>query len=129
MYNAFLSQFKEKPMSQFNGEIRPWGSFEILLEGEAYKVKRLIVKPKQRLSLQYHLKRSEVWVVVQGKGLITRGEEVIECEKGAFIDIPLETKHRIENTGTEDFVIIEVQNGNYLGEDDIVRIQDDYQRH
>lgn len=115
-------------MSQLNGEIRPWGKYEILLEKETYKVKRIIVKPKQRLSLQYHYKRSEVWVLVQGTALVTRGDDVIKCQKGDFIDIPTKAKHRVENIGEDDVIFIEIQNGSYLGEDDIVRLDDDYKR-
>jgi mannose-6-phosphate isomerase len=115
-------------MNTGNSDIRPWGKFEILLEESHYKVKKIEVKPGQRLSLQYHHKRSEVWVVVQGEGIITRGEDLIRVQKGSFVDIPIKAKHRVENTGSEMLVFIEVQNGEYLGEDDIVRIEDDYKR-
>lgn len=115
-------------MNGGKGETRPWGSFEVILEEDNYKVKRINVKPKQRLSLQYHHHRDEVWVIVQGTGIITRGDDEIKCSKGDFVSIPSKAKHRVENTGSEDLIFIEVQNGSYLGEDDIVRLQDDYNR-
>jgi len=115
-------------MTKELGDTRPWGKYEILLEEDTYKVKRIFVKPKQRLSLQYHHKRSEVWIVVQGKAVITCGDDKIECQKGNFVHIPIKAMHRIENVGNEDVIFIEVQNGSYLGEDDIVRLEDDYNR-
>lgn len=113
--------------SQLSDE-RPWGKFEVLLEEGTYKVKRITVKPKQRLSLQYHRQRSEVWVIVNGNGLVTRGDEEINCTVGNYISIPSLAKHRVENIGDDDLIFIEVQNGTYLGEDDIVRLKDDYSR-
>lgn len=115
-------------MNQEFGDTRPWGRYEVLLEEETYKVKRIIVKPKQRLSLQYHNKRSEVWIIVQGTALVTCGDKEIKSIKGEYISIPRQTKHRIENIGSDEVIFIEVQNGSYLGEDDIVRIEDDYNR-
>jgi mannose-6-phosphate isomerase len=115
-------------MSSAFGEERPWGKYEVLLEEDTYKVKRIIVKPGQRLSLQYHEHRSEVWVVVDGKAIITCGKDEIPVEKGQFVSIPEGTRHRIENPEKRDLVFVEVQNGNYLGEDDIVRLEDDYKR-
>lgn len=110
------------------GDTRPWGKYEVIVEEPNYKVKRIIVKPKQRLSLQYHHYRNEVWVIVEGKAIVTSGDKEIFCEKGQFIEIPAKTKHRIQNPDETDLVFIEVQNGDYLGEDDIVRIEDDYNR-
>jgi mannose-1-phosphate guanylyltransferase/mannose-6-phosphate isomerase len=107
---------------------RPWGSYTILEEGPGYKVKRVTVKPGGRLSLQMHHRRSEHWVVIAGTARVTRGEEVFDLNVGHSTEIPLETRHRLENPGEEDLHIIEVQNGPYLGEDDIVRFQDDYGR-
>ncbi len=107
---------------------RPWGSYTILEEGRGYKVKRVTVKPGGRLSLQLHHRRSEHWVVITGTARVTRGEEVFELKTGHSAEIPLETRHRLENPGHETLHIIEVQNGPYLGEDDIVRFQDDYGR-
>ncbi len=107
---------------------RPWGSYTVLEEGPGFKVKRVTVNPGGRLSLQLHHKRSEHWVVIAGTARVTRGEETFDLEVGQSTAIPVETKHRLENPGKETVHIIEVQNGPYLGEDDIVRFQDDYGR-
>ena len=107
---------------------RPWGSYTVLEEGRGYKVKRVTVNPGGRLSLQLHHKRSEHWVVIAGTARVTRGDEVFELQVGHSTGIPVETRHRLENPGGEALHIIEVQNGPYLGEDDIVRFQDDYGR-
>lgn len=107
---------------------RPWGSYTVLEEGPGYKVKRVTVNPGGRLSLQLHHRRSEHWVVITGIARVTRGEEVYDLTVGESTAIPVETKHRLENPGRETLHIIEVQNGPYLGEDDIVRFQDDYGR-
>ena len=107
---------------------RPWGSYTVLEEGPGYKVKRVTVNPGGRLSLQLHHKRSEHWVVIAGTARVTRGEECRDLRVGESTAIPVETPHRLENLGTETLHIIEVQNGPYLGEDDIVRFQDDYGR-
>lgn len=107
---------------------RPWGSYTVLEEGPGYKVKRVTVNPGGRLSLQLHHKRSEHWVVIAGTARVTRGEELLNLRVGESTAIPVETPHRLENQGSETLHIIEVQNGPYLGEDDIVRFQDDYGR-
>ncbi len=107
---------------------RPWGSYTVLEEGPGYKVKRVTVNPGGRLSLQLHHQRSEHWVVITGTARVTRGERVFDLEVGQSTGIPKETPHRLENPGSETLHIIEVQNGPYLGEDDIVRFQDDYGR-
>ena len=107
---------------------RPWGSYTVLEEGPGFKVKRVTVNPGGRLSLQLHHKRSEHWVVIAGTARVTRGEEVFDLQVGQSTAIPIETKHRLENPGQDTVHIIEVQNGPYLGEDDIVRFKDDYGR-
>src|SRR5512146_460352 len=107
---------------------RPWGSYTVLEEGPGYKVKRVTVNPGGRLSLQLHHKRSEHWVVITGTARVTRGEEVFDLQVGQSTAIPVETRHRLENPGQDTLHIIEVQNGPYLGEDDIVRFKDDYGR-
>jgi mannose-1-phosphate guanylyltransferase/mannose-6-phosphate isomerase len=107
---------------------RPWGSYTVLEEGLGYKVKRVTVKPGGRLSLQMHHQRSEHWVVISGTARVTRDEEVFDLQVGQSTGIPVETRHRLENPGRETLHIIEVQNGPYLGEDDIVRFKDDYGR-
>jgi mannose-6-phosphate isomerase len=107
-------------------ELRPWGSFTILEEGQGYKIKRLEVKSGHRLSLQMHNHRSEHWLVVCGTALVTCDgkEEILDSNQSTYA--PAHTKHRLENPGVIPLVIIEVQNGEYLGEDDIVRFEDDY---
>lgn len=106
----------------------PWGKWEVLLSEPGYKVKRITVKPGQRLSYQKHARRLEHWVAVAGKGIVVlEGKEII-LEPGAAVDIPAEAAHRAINPGTEPFVFIEVQRGSYLGEDDIIRLEDSYGR-
>jgi len=107
---------------------RPWGSYTVLEEGPGYKVKRVTVKAASRLSLQLHHQRSEHWVVIAGTARVTRGEEVFDLTVGQSTGIPVNTPHRLENAGSDTLHIIEVQNGPYLGEDDIVRLQDDFGR-
>ena len=107
---------------------RPWGSYTVLEEGPGFKVKRVTVNPGGRLSLQLHHKRSEHWVVIAGTARVTRGGDVFDLQVGQSTAIPVETQHRLENPGRETVHIIEVQNGPYLGEDDIVRFKDDYGR-
>ena len=109
-------------------EERPWGSFENLLDEEYCKVKRIIVKPGQRLSYQYHYKRDECWVIVQGKATVTLDDKVFTYLEGQVVQIEYGTKHRVQNEEEEDLIFIETQTGNYFGEDDIVRIEDDYVR-
>jgi mannose-6-phosphate isomerase-like protein (cupin superfamily) len=100
-----------------------------LEEGPGYKVKRVTVNPGGRLSLQLHHQRSEHWVVIAGTARVTCGDTIYDLTVGHSTAIPMETQHRLENPGADTLHIIEVQNGPYLGEDDIVRFQDDYGRH
>ena len=109
-------------------EERPWGSFENLLDETYCKVKRIIVKPGQRLSYQYHHHRTEHWVVVQGDAMVTLDDTEYLFQEGAVIEIPVGTKHRVENKFDRNLIFIETQTGSYFGEDDIVRIEDDYGR-
>ena len=110
-------------------EHRPWGSFYILDEGEDYKVKRLEVLPKKRLSYQKHAKRSEHWFVIRGIAKVTLNGVEILVKKGESVDIPLQAAHRVENPDdSEVLIFIEVQQGDYLGEDDIERLEDDFGR-
>ncbi len=107
---------------------RPWGTFTVLDEGDGFKVKRIEVLPGKRLSYQKHAQRAEHWVVVQGTAKVTLDNEEIDVPAGEAIDIAIGSAHRVENAGTELLVFIEVQRGGYLGEDDIVRLQDDFGR-
>jgi mannose-1-phosphate guanylyltransferase/mannose-6-phosphate isomerase len=107
---------------------RPWGSYQSLDIGIRYQVKRIVVKAGGRLSLQMHHHRAEHWVVVRGTAKVTVGDEIKTLHENESIYIPLGTRHRLENPGKIDLELIEVQTGSYLGEDDIVRIEDDYSR-
>lgn len=107
---------------------RPWGSYETLDQGDEYQVKRLTVKPGKKLSLQLHHQRSEHWVVVRGVATVTCGDRVSKLQPNESSYIPKETKHRLSNDGTAELEVIEVQSGAYLGEDDIVRFEDDFGR-
>ena len=108
---------------------RPWGSFMVVDSGPGFQVKRLEVHPGAAISLQWHHHRAERWVVVRGVATVTRGDDVLTLAVGGSVDIPAGTVHRLENQGSEPVEIIEVQQGDYLGEDDIVRLDDKYGRH
>ena len=107
---------------------RPWGTFTVLDEADGFKVKRIEVLPGKRLSYQKHAQRAEHWVVVQGTAKVTLDDRDILVAAGEAIDIAVGAAHRVENPGAEPLVFIEVQRGGYLGEDDIVRLQDDFGR-
>jgi len=107
---------------------RPWGAYTVLGEGPGFKIKRIEVKPGAALSLQLHHRRSEHWVVVNGTARVTRDTDVFDIGANESTYIPVETRHRLENPGTAPLVMIEVQCGDYLGEDDIVRFDDKYGR-
>jgi mannose-6-phosphate isomerase len=109
-------------------EIRPWGQYKILYQNPMYKVKEIIVLPKQKLSLQYHMRRNELWQIIKGEGIVTIGNYGYTAMEGMIFTILKEEKHRIENTGDEPLLFVEIQTGEYFGEDDIVRIEDDYGR-
>ncbi len=107
---------------------RPWGGFCVLEEGEGYKVKRIWVNAGEILSLQTHEQRDEHWVVVKGAADVTLGEKIIRLEKNQSVFIPRRAMHRAANPGLDTMEFIEVQIGDYLGEDDIVRYEDRYGR-
>jgi len=106
----------------------PWGKWEVLQDEFDFKVKRIDVLPGKRLSYQKHSKRQEHWQIVRGEGKVTLDGCEYTLKPGDCINIPKESLHRIENTGSETLVFIEVQRGEYFGEDDIVRVEDDYGR-
>ncbi len=108
--------------------IRPWGSYTVLDEGAGHKVKRIVVEAGKRLSYQFHQHRAEHWFVVQGDGVVTLDGNTLGVGTGRTVDVPTGVAHRIENVGAEDLVFIEVQHGEYFGEDDIVRLRDDFGR-
>lgn len=107
---------------------RPWGTFTVLDEGDNYKVKRIEVLPGKRLSYQKHSQRAEHWMVVGGTARVTLNDRDIIVNTGETVDIAIGDAHRVENPGAEPLVFIEIQRGVYLGEDDIVRLQDDFGR-
>jgi mannose-6-phosphate isomerase-like protein (cupin superfamily) len=107
---------------------RPWGAYTVLTESGMYKVKRLTVDPHEKMSLQKHEKRSEHWVVVTGEVIVTLGEDQMTLKANEGVTIPIGTVHRIENPGDLPAELVEVQLGDYVGEDDIVRFDDDYGR-
>jgi len=107
---------------------RPWGSFTVVDEGANYKVKRIEVLPGKRLSYQRHSRRAEHWMAVAGQAKVTLDGAEILLSAGDTVDVPVGAAHRIENVGARLLVFIEIQRGDYLGEDDIQRLQDDYGR-
>lgn len=109
-------------------ETRPWGEWQVVDEGDGFKVKRIIVQPHQRLSYQTHVHRAEHWVVVSGKATCTVDGETTRVGPGQSIDVAQGQAHRITNAEDEILVVVEVQTGSYTGEDDIVRLEDDYDR-
>jgi mannose-6-phosphate isomerase len=109
-------------------DVRPWGSWEVLDAGPGYKVKRLSVDAHSRLSLQTHAHRSEYWLVVSGAAICTVGERQVVVQVGESLVVPRGAPHRVANDGGDGVILIEVQLGSYLGEDDIVRLEDDYGR-
>jgi len=111
-----------------NGEYRPWGYYEILEDKEDHKVKRITVYPGKRLSLQRHQRRQEHWYFLSGEGIVTLDTVEVAVEAGKSVDINFSTVHRVSNTGSDDLRFIEVQRGDYFGEDDIERLEDDFGR-
>lgn len=112
----------------FPKDHRPWGWFESLALGERFQVKRICVKPGAALSLQSHNRRSEHWIVVEGKAKITIGDDINFLTEGQSVFVPVRVKHRLENLGKLPMLLVEVQIGDYLGEDDIIRYEDSYNR-
>ena len=115
-------------MKHIEKEDRPWGRFFVIHDQSTYKLKRIEVDPGQQLSYQYHHKRSESRTFVLGSGIVTIDDKKIEVKEGDTVLIPIKSKHRVTNTQDDVLVFIEVQTGSYFGEDDIVRISDDYNR-
>jgi len=109
-------------------DLRPWGRYDVLADEKDHKVKRIVVLPGKRLSLQRHRRRAEHWYIVQGQAIVTLDHVEITLSAGQAVDIPQGAAHRILNTGSPDLVYIEVQTGEYFGEDDIERLADDYGR-
>jgi len=109
-------------------QLAPWGKWEVLLDADYCKVKRIIVNPGHRLSYQKHFKRQEIWTVVQGEATVVLNDETTVLSEGESIFIPKEAAHRVGNQGDKPLIFIEIQRGDYFGEDDIIRLSDDYKR-
>ena len=107
---------------------RPWGYYQVYADEPDHKVKRIVVYPGKRLSLQRHRHRAEHWYMLSGRAVVTRGEEKIDLAAEESINIPSGAIHRIENPGPEDVAFVEIQTGDYFGEDDIERLEDDFGR-
>ncbi len=126
-----VKNLKAKNRREGNGHrrvYRPWGWYDSLEQGERFQVKRILVNPGSILSLQLHNHRSEHWIIIKGTAKVTRGDETIILNENQSVFIPLGEKHRVENPGQEALELIEVQSGSYLGEDDIIRLEDQYGR-
>jgi len=123
-----LKEKNRKEATEAPESARPWGTYKILTETDRYKIKKITIEPGKRLSLQYHHHRTEHWIVVQGTALVTLDGKELYVHEGESIFVPKNSQHRLMNPGKILLEIIEVQNGEYLGEDDIVRIEDDYKR-
>lgn len=122
---------KKRPPVKLDAKIkdfRPWGFYEVLTDMPDHRVKRITVYPGQRLSYQRHFRRSEHWHVLSGTAEVIKDLEGVERVSGQSIDIPVGTWHRVRNLGPENLVFIEIQVGDYFGEDDIERSEDDYGR-
>jgi len=128
MVGDYLSLYERLVRLAAREDHRPWGSYYVYGDRPDHKVKRIVVLPNKRLSLQLHHHRQEHWLVIKGHGIVTRNEERIEVGPGEAVDLPREARHRVENRGDEPLVFIEVQLGDYFGEDDIVRFEDDFGR-
>ena len=129
--NDFFEEVKKrfhKSTLKDNFNLRPWGWFLTLKEEPGYKVKQIMIFKGQSISLQSHKKRQETWTLVEGRGEVQVGKEIFKVSKGKTIQIPMNSKHRIKNVGKNNLVFIEVQLGSYLGEDDIIRYEDVYNR-
>ena len=111
-----------------DSDIRPWGTWEVLEASTNYCVKKITVKPDSILSLQLHHHRSEHWIIVEGEAVVTLGDSIITKKENESVYIPCETKHRIQNNTSNNMVFIEVQTGEHLDENDIVRLEDKYGR-
>lgn len=124
----FLLTIPVKNISMPNSETRPWGFYEIIQENPIYKIKKIVVLPGKRLSLQKHQFRKEYWIIITGEGIATLNDQQINVSAGSTIHVDLQDIHRIENTGHDELIFIEIQTGTYFGEDDIERLHDDYGR-
>ena len=109
-------------------DTRPWGHYTVLFAAAGFQVKRIEVNPSARLSLQTHARRAETWIVTAGEGVATVGKNETPVKRGSVVQVAVKKTHRMKNTGKRPLVFIEVQMGDYLGEDDILRLEDDFNR-
>jgi mannose-1-phosphate guanylyltransferase / mannose-6-phosphate isomerase len=123
-----LKRDKRREAIEHKRIYRPWGYYQSIDSGARYQVKRIVVAPGRQLSLQKHFHRAEHWVVVKGAARVTRGEEEVTVHENESIYLPIGVVHRLVNPGKIDLELIEVQTGSYLGEDDIIRLEDVYHR-
>jgi mannose-6-phosphate isomerase len=123
-----MTRQQGKVVVELDWEERPWGSWHVIDVNEGYKIKRIHVNPGCRLSYQTHEHRSEHWVVVSGTATCTIDDEIAVVHPGESVDVAKGARHRLANEGSDELVIVEVQRGAYTGEDDIVRLEDDYDR-
>jgi mannose-1-phosphate guanylyltransferase/mannose-6-phosphate isomerase len=123
-----LKSQSDSTATQHQFEVRPWGRFQILVDGDDFKSKTLLVDPGAQLSYQSHQKRAEHWIIIKGVGEVVLDGKTISVSEGQHIHIPVGSKHRIRNTGSAPLQFVEVQLGSYFGESDITRYDDDYQR-
>jgi len=128
MVDRYLSLYRRIISERSREDHRPWGFYEVLSDTPDHKVKRITVYPGRRLSLQRHFRRSEHWHVVRGEAIVTRDDEELRLDEGQSVGIPEGAWHRIKNPGEENLVFVEIQRGDYFGEDDIERAEDDYGR-
>jgi mannose-6-phosphate isomerase-like protein (cupin superfamily) len=128
MVESYLEIYRRVINQRSREDHRPWGYYQILADAPDHKVKRIVVYPGKRLSLQRHRRRAEHWYVIQGEALVTCDAEELRVTSGQAVDLPQGCIHRVMNPGPGDMVFIEVQTGDYFGEDDIERIEDDFGR-
>jgi mannose-6-phosphate isomerase len=107
---------------------RPWGTYEVLLDDDNCKVKKITVSPEENPSYQYHHKRAEDWIIISGNGEVRLDDDVFSVFEGDRVRVPMMSRHTIKNCGDEPLVFIEIQTGSYFGEDDVVRLEDKYGR-
>jgi len=128
MVNEYLNVYQKVISASAHDDLRPWGYFEVLADRETFKSKRIVVYPGKRLSLQRHKQRDEHWYILEGKAEVQLNEKLIELSPGQSVNIPRSASHRVTNPCKENLVFIEIQTGNYFGEDDIERLEDDFGR-
>jgi len=128
MVDDYVRVYEKILVERRREDLRPWGFYKVFCDSPTQKIKQIVIYPGQRLSLQRHRHRDEHWFMIQGSAVVTRNSEELHLKAGESLDVPRGTWHRVMNPGMEDVIFIEVQTGDYFGEDDIERIEDDYGR-